>query len=504
MSTRSSSSEDRLLPSDSSVDGSPVSTPYDDGSDDYFEEGYSLKPQKRPSTLHQRLVDARERLPLGLASGLAILAVSTALHVFFGMFSTVHLFLAGCMVLVVNLFTSIGSSASRCRSEGAKPLLRAVSSCLLLAVIFLACTHHSPSRQARLTLPPVQSNGSYFIAANLYNSESLFPAFSDSLLRLSDMLGHSNVYVSIYESNSKDSTKDKLAELAGLLERQAIPHTIRSDNDGIKVAKNNQIGATQAHIQYLADVRNIALAPLDKGLRSVGGRPFSHVVWLNDVFWRPESVLELLATNGGEFDQACGLDFIPLGFYDTWVTRDAEGTRLKPLWPYFERPADIDSLRAGQPIPVRSCWNGMTAFRADLFVPQSNATQAGTAAVAAKATPEQQPNTTTSPTSPLRFHTFPKCVVSECLLASYDIHLRTAPTPARIFVNPRAIATYDWPSSLLYDSILRTRLLDPWVVLWQDFVSHRLFGWMSEVGRKTDKCSVYLEAGWTSSDQSSR
>lgn len=30
-----------------------------------------------------------------------------------------------------------------------------------------------------------------------------------------------------------------------------------------------------------------------------------------------ESILELLSTNNGHFDQACALDYFPLGFYDT-------------------------------------------------------------------------------------------------------------------------------------------------------------------------------------------
>lgn len=44
---------------------------------------------------------------------------------------------------------------------------------------------------------------------------------------------------------------------------------------------------------------------------------FDKVIWLNDIVFEPKDVLELIRTNGGEFDQACGIDFVPLGFYDT-------------------------------------------------------------------------------------------------------------------------------------------------------------------------------------------
>lgn len=40
----------------------------------------------------------------------------------------------------------------------------------------------------------------YFIAANFYNNDDILPQFNHQLLKLIKVLGHSNVFVSMYES----------------------------------------------------------------------------------------------------------------------------------------------------------------------------------------------------------------------------------------------------------------------------------------------------------------
>lgn len=111
----------------------------------------------------------------------------------------------------------------------------------------------------------------------------------------------------------------------------------------------------------------------------------------------------------------------------SWVMRDVDGFRPTPLWPYFKREQDVASLRRGEPIPVNSCWNGITIFDAKWFLP--------TLQTDANATPIPGPDG-----GPLRFRTHPECLVSECLLPSYDIHIRSKEQPL-IFVNPRAVAS---------------------------------------------------------------
>jgi hypothetical protein len=51
----------------------------------------------------------------------------------------------------------------------------------------------------------------------------------------------------------------------------------------------------------------------------------------------------------------------------------------------------------------------------------------------------------------------------------------------------------------MYDWITRLRIADVWNFLWQDIVSHRLFGFLLEIGRKQDPCIETLKTGWKTS-----
>lgn len=51
---------------------------------------------------------------------------------------------------------------------------------------------------------------------------------------------------------------------------------------------------------------------------------------MNDIYITENDILNLLATNDGDFDQACGLDFNSdydkyVVFYDSFVARDLNG-----------------------------------------------------------------------------------------------------------------------------------------------------------------------------------
>jgi hypothetical protein len=75
----------------------------------------------------------------------------------------------------------------------------------------------------------------------------------------------------------------------------------------------------------LADVRNKAMAPLqseDDSARLPDWTEFTRVIFLNDVIYKWESVVRLIATRmdgdetkAGEYDLACGLDFAISGMF---------------------------------------------------------------------------------------------------------------------------------------------------------------------------------------------
>ena len=107
-----------------------------------------------------------------------------------------------------------------------------------------------------------QDGHKYFFAINLYNSFDIIPDLFSTMFKVSSILGFQNVFVSVYENGSTDQTKallrlfDALARSVGL--RVIIRTSLRTR------------GAFHHRIEYLAEVRNAALAPLQE-LRDAEG-----------------------------------------------------------------------------------------------------------------------------------------------------------------------------------------------------------------------------------------
>lgn len=267
------------------------------------------------------------------------LVVSIPAHFYFRMFSTLHIYLALVWIglPVATVFTLISiATRTHSKSERGREHLKATILLSLVGIVAWRTCSTSPRRglsdPATLPLP---TNQTVFVAINLYNSENLFPAFSNSLLQLAHHLGEENVYFSIYESNSKDHTKWQLSQLQYDFQQRGIQNRIR-------MLDNNRRQDLE-RIYRLAIIRNEALRPIDEGIRGLHNQTFSKLIWLNDIYFRPgkhghqcadtfvcfllkrsfrlyhiaESVLELLSTNQGRYDQVCALDYLPLGFYDT-------------------------------------------------------------------------------------------------------------------------------------------------------------------------------------------
>jgi alpha-1,3-mannosyltransferase len=248
-----------------------------------------------------------------------------------------------------------------------------------------------------------------FIAANLHNSLHVLPHFALQVLRYAAAAPPGGVFVSIYESDSSDGTPQYLQALERLLAACAIPHQVTASGPLVRAAGEDRIA-------FLAKVRNAVLQPLVHGAFRA-----EHVAFINDVFFCAEDIERLAAHDA---DIACGMDFepiladlpasgkrramsqhlsahwhlprpvssalsrstaafklwrraygrtpaaldtLPLLFYDTWVARDAAGRRVSRLSPYVSDPASRERLRAGLPVPVQCCWNGLAVLRAAPF-----------------------------------------------------------------------------------------------------------------------------------------
>ena len=134
------------------------------------------------------------------------------------------------------------------------------------------------------------------------------PDLFSNMLKVSSILGFQNVFVSVYENGSTDQTKallrifDALCRSVGL--RVVIRTSLRTR------------GAFHHRIEYLAEVRNAALAPLQE-MRDSANTVFDSIIFMNDVLPCVDDLLELIwqsrRQNAGI---TCGSDYI---FHDEIV-----------------------------------------------------------------------------------------------------------------------------------------------------------------------------------------
>ncbi|KAF2446650.1 glycosyltransferase family 69 protein [Karstenula rhodostoma CBS 690.94] len=218
-----------------------------------------------------------------------------------------------------------------------------------------------------------------FIAGIFWNNEDILRAsLSAALVALAETLGPKNVFISIHESGSWDNTKDALRELDEALERVGAERRITTSNvthlDEISVAPTGEgwVETPQGkkelrRIPYLARQRNVGLEPLAE--MAERGVHFDKILFVNDVVFSTEDVLQLLNTRGGKYAAACSMDFkVPPYFYDTFALRDSNGhEHLMPAWPYFRSHASREAMMNNDPVPVASCWNGIVAMPAQVF-----------------------------------------------------------------------------------------------------------------------------------------
>lgn len=133
-----------------------------------------------------------------------------------------------------------------------------------------------------------------FIASNQHNSGSLLRShWNQAILDLSNRLGPSNVYVSIYESGSTDDTKEALADLDKQLEELGVGRSIVMDGwtheEELAAAVNHNEGWIRTprsglqlrRIPFLSRLRNLCLDPLHRLVKE--GNYFDRVLFLNDV-----------------------------------------------------------------------------------------------------------------------------------------------------------------------------------------------------------------------------
>ena len=213
----------------------------------------------------------------------------------------------------------------------------------------------------------------YFFAINLHNNEEIIPYLFGAVIKacvflmanskhLATQNFRGSCFISVYESGSTDATRSLLASIENdVLKKLHIPCKFI-----INALKRD---LKQHRIEFLAEIRNRALAPLYGNSTAV----WDEVVFLNDVVTCASNILELLAQKSHHAaDVVSGMDYIvhkKLGvlFYDTWVNKDVDGRSFSNQKPFIKNQNSWERYQKALPFQVFTTWSGGVVITASLF-----------------------------------------------------------------------------------------------------------------------------------------
>ena len=195
--------------------------------------------------------------------------------------------------------------------------------------------------------------------------KSIIQIYLSELKKLIKYLGEQNVIISIVENeDSIDNTRLYLEDFKQYLLKKNILNKFYLNKlieDPRKIRKPFE-KYSRMRIEYFAKLRNKCL----EYLYEIPNIDFNNtiIIFLNDVVFQYEDIINLLSTNNEDYDVVCGLDMNDNNFYDRWVSIDLDGEGLRKYFPFFVNKEAQDQVINHKPIRVFSCWNGVIAFRA--------------------------------------------------------------------------------------------------------------------------------------------
>ncbi|CAD0086077.1 unnamed protein product, partial [Aureobasidium mustum] len=294
-----------------------------------------------------------------------------------------------------------------------------------------------------------------FIASSIYDKQGELASgpWAKNLLDLVELLGPGNVFLSIFEDDPDNLARVSLEHFSKQvkwhIDRAALPH--------IKLPTGEQ---RLKRIEFLAYVRNRALAPLEDPKSPAFSVHFDKLLYLNDIIFDPIDAANLIfSTNVDEtgkanYHAACAADFInPFKYYDTFATRDDQGNRIGvPIFPWFSGADNSssrrDALDQKDAVRVRSCWGGMTVFNSARWFQTNGILSLQTSEDIKNHTPitsllRDSPHNTTEP---IRFRASADYWdASECCLIHADLEAavqRSGSSSAGIYLNPYIRVAY--------------------------------------------------------------
>ena len=259
------------------------------------------------------------------------------------------------------------------------------------------------------------NNTIYYISAVVYNIEPIIKDWIDEMKKLIDFLGKDNVIVSIYENgDSTDKTRKYLKFFENYLINNKVVNVINTE----KIEEKNGMD----RIRFLARLRNRSLDFLYR----IVDLDFSNtkIIFINDIIYRYEDIIKLIATNNGDYDAVCGMDYYE-SFYDTWASIGLDGKQFRRYFPYMYNKEQQDAYINGETIRTFSCWNGVTVINAKPFEDRNK----------------------------LFFRNGKKVRQSECTLLHADMYLMGY---RKVFVNTEIAVAYT------YEYYYKNHYLYPW------------------------------------------
>lgn len=230
-----------------------------------------------------------------------------------------------------------------------------------------------------------------FISSTHWNNEHVLRShWNQAIIDLVNQFGRDNVYVSILESGSWDDSKNALRDLNKTLDYLNVNRTIILDEtthlDEIQMppAGSGWIDTPRGkrelrRIPFLSRLRNKTLEPLKVLIAE--GHKLDKIVFLNDVVFsvsvdfrirrtalkatddhaQTTDFMTLLNTRQGQYAAVCSLDFkSPPRYYDTFALRDSNGkAAFSQHYPLLSSRASLRAFVSKDPVPVKSCWNGI-------------------------------------------------------------------------------------------------------------------------------------------------
>ncbi|KAI5981519.1 glycosyltransferase family 69 protein [Pisolithus marmoratus] len=166
----------------------------------------------------------------------------------------------------------------------------------------------------------------YYIALAIHSADHFLLDQLAVIVQLAKRLGTSNLFVSMLDYGSTDSTATLTDLCEAVLTLLGVPFRIR------RVPGMTEDPAAAYYPQEEAHMRNLALEPLLE-LHSKRQISFYRVIWLKG-FTCPNDILETLRVSvANEAAMVCGMDWAESNgqftFSDRWRTRDIHGDQFR-------------------------------------------------------------------------------------------------------------------------------------------------------------------------------